>query len=911
MPNTPEMQPIICAGLRRVSLPGQVENYSLDAQDHEFDELEKKFNCRIPPEYRVSDEGFSGADPNRPSIKLVMKWLLEGTIQGVAFAHLDRSSRDMEDGLSRIRMYREAGGQVLFGNLGWVTDERELKTQIQLGLMFSEMQRDDIRAKTMAGTMQKIRAGVAHGMSPWGWRTITAAELAYEAMQKGKPAPRKPQNYRVVVREEQEAYRLMEDLALAGHGLRGICRELRLREIKTRRGNDFNATTLGEILRDDCYWTAQWFYNKRNTVKPKKLRKLHIERHRMKSTHKWRPRSEWVGPQELPGGPITTKERHEAVLEALKRNGKVSEGRPVTEGGYEAILKNLLKCRLCGYAMVPIHKNTPTGCKCWYVCSNRDRVTGKHLCPARAVKAAVLEEAVWDAMCEAYTTDLDRHIREYRDQLIAKTDAAELEQMRAAETRLLAKMTEAIDRELDADEPEEKRHYAQRIAEFKGQLKLLRWRIASFTSVAHPIEVDAASIRQIIQAGMRSQDRAKRRAVLLAFVHEVRYAEGLAELVLKIPTLPGVNCQHTHLLLARATNRKREIAIRIAVGAGRGGIARQLLTENILLAIAGGTCGLLLAFWGTRFLEKLVPSGIAALTALRVDGRVLGFTLAISIATALIFGLAPAIQSLQVDLHQTLKQGGDRSATRGKRGMERTLVIVEVALAFVLAIGAALMIQTFAHLRGMDPGFRTKDILSVRMASRSRFRAPERRAAFYENVLRRVTALPGVISAGFSNGVPVAFKGWVNGFTIEGQPALGGDRITNANYRVVTPDYLRTLAIPVREGRALDAHDTADAPHVAVINESMRRKFWMNEDPLGKRRGLAPQNPGSPSWVSSATFDRRDSIRRLRRRYTFPLFSSLHSRAGWLFAQRATLKALPRRCARQSAPSMLIPQSSV
>src|SRR5262245_480748 len=186
MSDTPETQPIICAGLRRVSLPGQVENYSLDAQDHEFDELERKFNCVIPAEFRVSDEGFSGADPNRPSIKLVMKWRLEGRIEAVVFAHLDRSSRDMEDGLSRIRIYRDAGLQVLFGNLGWVTDERQLKTQIQLGLMFSEMQRDDIRNKTTAGTMQKVRAGVAHGISPWGWRTITAAELAYEALQQGK-----------------------------------------------------------------------------------------------------------------------------------------------------------------------------------------------------------------------------------------------------------------------------------------------------------------------------------------------------------------------------------------------------------------------------------------------------------------------------------------------------------------------------------------------------------------------------------------------------------------------------------------------------------------------------------------------------------------------------------------------------
>ena len=159
----------------------------------------------------------------------------------------------------------------------------------------------------------------------------------------------------------------------------------------------------------------------------------------------------------MPHHAITTKERHEAVLEALKRNGRVAEGRPAAEDGFEAILKGLTKCRLCGYAIVPAQRSTPAGRRCWYLCSHRDRINGKHLCPARSVKAAVLEEAVWDAICEAYTTDLDKHVREYRAQIVAQTDADELEQMRSAETRLVVKMTEAIDRELDADEPEEKR----------------------------------------------------------------------------------------------------------------------------------------------------------------------------------------------------------------------------------------------------------------------------------------------------------------------------------------------------------------------------------------------------------------------------------------------------------------------
>ena len=301
-----------------------------------------------------------------------------------------------------------------------------------------------------------------------------------------------------------------------------------------------------------------------------------------------------------------------------------------------------------------------------------------------------------------------------------------------------------------------------------------------------------------------------------------------------------------NLLLARATIRRREIAIRTALGAGRLEIVRQLLTENLLLALCGGTVGLLISLWSLRFLEKLVPSGISGLASLSVDIRVLSFTLAISLLTGVICGLVPAFQALRVDLHHVLKQGGARAAAGG-RGLQRALVVSEVALAFVLTVGASLMIQTLARVRGIDTGFRTDHILSVRMAPPGRkYRDAAKRTAFYDGILRRVTALPGVVSAGFSNGVPIAFKGWVDGFTIEGQPTLGGNTITNANYRVVTPDYLRTLAVPLRQGRTIDSHDSADALPVVLINEAMKRKFWPNESPLGKRFRFGSAEP----WIS-------------------------------------------------------------
>ncbi len=286
-----------------------------------------------------------------------------------------------------------------------------------------------------------------------------------------------------------------------------------------------------------------------------------------------------------------------------------------------------------------------------------------------------------------------------------------------------------------------------------------------------------------------------------------------------------------NLLLARAAGRRREIAIRTAVGAGRWGLVRQLLTESLVLSLAGGLAGLVAALWGIRFLEKLVPGGIAAVTTLRVDGPVLGFTLGVSLLTGLIFGLAPALQSSSLDVHQVLKQGGGgRNATAG-RTVERVLVVVEVALAFVLAIGAGLLIQTFARVRGVDPGFPTRNLLVARLVGSShRYHTVEKLNGVYTELLRSVSALPGVKSAGFSNGVPIAFKGWVNGFEIEGRPGMA-----NSNFRVVTPGFLETLGVRLLDGRLIQPFDTGGPPTHAVVNRAFERQFFPNERALGKR----------------------------------------------------------------------------
>jgi predicted permease len=282
-----------------------------------------------------------------------------------------------------------------------------------------------------------------------------------------------------------------------------------------------------------------------------------------------------------------------------------------------------------------------------------------------------------------------------------------------------------------------------------------------------------------------------------------------------------------NLLLARAGNRKREMAIRTAVGAGRRQLVGQLLTENLLLASAGGAGGLALAWWGSGLLKTLVPAAAAGLTSLNVDGRVLGFSLGVTLLTGLAFGLVPAFQ--------TIKQNTLSSRSRS-RGVQRGLVIAEVALAFVLTVGAGLMIQTFVRLRAVDRGFQTQHLLTARVAMPQGASEP----AFYTEALRRIEALPGIVSAGFSNGVPIAFKGWFNGFTLE-----NGEQ-ASTNYRVVTPNYAATIGLPLRSGRFIDAHDVRGAAPVAMVNETFERKFWPGAGALGKRFRFAAEWP----WIT-------------------------------------------------------------
>src|ERR1044072_8217212 len=291
-----------------------------------------------------------------------------------------------------------------------------------------------------------------------------------------------------------------------------------------------------------------------------------------------------------------------------------------------------------------------------------------------------------------------------------------------------------------------------------------------------------------------------------------------------------------NLMMARATARQKEIAVKTALGASRGRIVRQLLTESVLLALAGGLAGLLLAWWGISGLLALSPANLPRAQTISLDGYVLGFTLAISILTGLVFGLVPALQASKLNLNESLKEGG-RSSTAGRRPnrVRRLLVVSEIALALVLLVGGGLMIRSFLRLQSVDSGFNPRNVLTmiVSLAGSEHSTGPKR-AAFFNQLLERVESLTGVESASAINHLPLAGDIWGRGFTIEGRPApRPGEGLCPVN-RIVRPNYFSTMGATLVEGRDFTERDNETAPGAVIINEAMARRYWPGEDPLGK-----------------------------------------------------------------------------
>lgn len=289
-----------------------------------------------------------------------------------------------------------------------------------------------------------------------------------------------------------------------------------------------------------------------------------------------------------------------------------------------------------------------------------------------------------------------------------------------------------------------------------------------------------------------------------------------------------------NLLLARAISRHREFSIRTALGATRARLIWQLLTETLLLALAGGAAGVLLAHWSLKGLLALASTSLPRAAEIRLDGTVLAVCLALSVCTGLLFGLAPAWLATRVEITNALK-AGTRGTTESRGRLRGLLVIIQVALALTLLAGAGLLARSFARLTHVDPGFTPGGAVVLRLTLPvKKYPQPEQQVAFADALLDRVRALPGVQSAGVAQ--PFSFvPGWVFYFDIEGRPPVPTSEAPNTNYYAVTPDYFRALGTRLVRGRVFAAEDRVDAPRVAIVNETLARRYFGDQDPLGKR----------------------------------------------------------------------------
>lgn len=292
-----------------------------------------------------------------------------------------------------------------------------------------------------------------------------------------------------------------------------------------------------------------------------------------------------------------------------------------------------------------------------------------------------------------------------------------------------------------------------------------------------------------------------------------------------------------NLLLARAAGRHREIAIRAALGAGRLRIIRLLLIESVLLSLFGGALGLLVGWWGIYSLLAASPLNIPRLKDVGLDLSVLGFTAAVSLLTAVIFGLAPALQSSRADLQDALKEGGRNAGSGAARNRIRaTLVVVEVALSLVLLVGAGLLGKSFLLLSDVRPGFEPEHVLSTDLSlAKSKYPQPEQQQAGFAEIVSRTANLPGVEASAVIYPLPMGGDSTANTFLIAGRPALRPEEKPISNYRIISPDYFRTLKIPISRGRPFDERDHRNAPPVIIVNETFAHRYLAGTDVLGQR----------------------------------------------------------------------------
>ncbi|HEU4509142.1 MAG TPA: ABC transporter permease [Pyrinomonadaceae bacterium] len=305
-----------------------------------------------------------------------------------------------------------------------------------------------------------------------------------------------------------------------------------------------------------------------------------------------------------------------------------------------------------------------------------------------------------------------------------------------------------------------------------------------------------------------------------------------------------------NLLLASGASRHKEMAIRTALGASRWRVMRQLFTESTILALTGGAAGLLIAYWGLTAITKLLPGNFPRLDEIQLDLRVLGFTFVASVLTGILFGLVPALQISRTDVQEAIRESGrGLSGSLRKSRFRQALIVGEIALSVVLLAGAGLLFRSFMRLHSVDTGFVSQQVLTARITvAGANYTEFPQFLNFYNQVLAKVTALPGVVNAGLINTLPLD-KGPTTGFRVEGRPVTTPDKWPGANYRVVTADYFRAMGIPLVQGRVYTERDNDDAPYVMVINQKLADSVFPGENPVGKRVTFGnTESNGQPRW---------------------------------------------------------------
>jgi putative ABC transport system permease protein len=315
-----------------------------------------------------------------------------------------------------------------------------------------------------------------------------------------------------------------------------------------------------------------------------------------------------------------------------------------------------------------------------------------------------------------------------------------------------------------------------------------------------------------------------------------------------------------NLLLARSAARQKEIAVRAALGAGRGRIVRQLLTESLLLAAVGGAAGLLLAWWGTATLVELSPPELGDFQHVELSAPVLGFTFVVTLLTGVIFGLVPATEASNLKLSDTLKEAGRSLAghTRSQR-LRSALVVAEIALALVLLVGAGLLLRSFLRLQGVDAGFNARNVLTMRVALPSaRYNDDAKRINFFTQALERMQSLPSVEVVGAINYTPFLGLGTTTGFDIEGRPKSLPNQPTGTTGVCLTDqNFFRTLKIPLKRGRFFTEQEVRERRNVVIINEALAQRYFPNEDPLGRYITIPLRPPHVPTEIIGIVGDVR------------------------------------------------------